>query len=77
MIWSIIPTELIFAAVPANENKAEPISLIQYYGRSVTVRGGRLEALLSSDPQDYLDQRFRPGSLLNQAGRASDGASPR
>lgn len=62
MIWSVIPTEVIFG-----ENSApEPLRSTDYLGRKVLLRQGRVDTLLSTDPADFLDQRFFPGALLNK-----------
>lgn len=60
MIWSIIPEEFIFAG----EEAAAGPSQQQYLGRQVLVSGGRIVSLLSTDPSDFLDARFSPGSQL-------------
>lgn len=62
MIWSIMPEELLFAA--AEEEGSGEAQVADYLGRKVSLRGGRVEALLSSDPQDYLDQRLAPGAEI-------------
>lgn len=66
MIWSIIPTELIFEG--ADQMKA-PRSL-NYQGKKILAREGAdgkfsLISLLSSDPADFLDSRFTPGSVVD------------
>lgn len=60
MIWSIIPEELIFAAEPL-ENRGR---IIDYQGRKVRLRQGRIDLLLSSDPRDFLNPRFLPGAAV-------------
>ena len=60
MIWSIIPEELIFAAEP----KVEAGRSVDYQGRRLYLRQGRIEGLLSTEPLDYLDDRFRPGAIF-------------
>jgi len=66
MIWSIIPTELIFEG--ADQMKAPKI--LNYQGKKVLVTdgaGGKFSviSLLSSDPSDFLDMRFAPGSVVD------------
>ena len=60
MIWSIIPEELIFAAEPQHEAGRS----VDYQGRRLYLRRGRIEGLLSTEPLDYLDRRFRPGTVF-------------
>ena len=60
MIWSIIPEELIFPAEP----KREAGQTVDFQGRRLYLRQGRIEGLLSTDPLDYLDRRFRPGTVF-------------
>ena len=40
--------------------------LIRYLNRQVMVRQGRVEALLSTNPADFLDERFLPGALVGR-----------
>lgn len=63
MIWSVIPEEVIFSA-PEKEPAAQT-KVVDYLGRRVALRQGRVAALLSTDPADFLDQRFMPGALVN------------
>jgi hypothetical protein len=67
MIWSIIPESVIFA------QEADSISLkiIDYQGRKMVVRDqnqGQYEviSLMSTDPADYMNKGFAPGSLINR-----------
>ena len=60
MIWSIIPEELIFAAEPQHEAGRSVV----HQGRRLYLRHGRIEGLLSTEPLDYLDLRFRPGTVF-------------
>lgn len=60
MIWSIMPEDLLWG--PAEEQTS---ATINYLGRQIYLRNGRLEQLLSTDPNDFLDQRFSPGALIN------------
>ena len=62
MIWSIIPEELIFPP-----ETAEPfLTPVSYLGRNVLSKNGQIYALLSTDPKDFLDERFFPGALLDE-----------
>lgn len=63
MIWSIIPEEVIFAA--AEEENVLTMNG-RYLGRQVMLRPcgeglGEIMALLSTDPADFLDERFQVG----------------
>ena len=60
MIWSIIPEEFIFA----NTGDETTPTQRQYLGRQVLVSNGRIVGLLSTNPGDFLDSRFSPGSEL-------------
>ena len=66
MIWSIIPEELIFAA----ESSAERSRIVEYWGRKVRLRQGRIDRLLSSDPRDFLDRRFSPGTAVDNGSKS-------
>jgi len=59
MIWSVIPEEVIF-----DHRENDLYELKRYHGRHVIMRNSRLEALVSSDPMDFLDDQFTPGRLL-------------
>ncbi|MBE3591087.1 MAG: hypothetical protein IMW98_09795 [Firmicutes bacterium] len=64
MHWTILPPEVVFQPV-----EAAPRRMVgTYEGRRVILEAGedgwRLGALLSTDPNDFLDPRFRPGTLL-------------
>lgn len=66
MIWSIIPTELIFEG--ADQMKAP--RYLNYQGKKLLVTEGAdgkfsVMSLLSSDPSDFLDARFAPGSVVD------------
>ena len=63
MIWSVIPEEVIFQT----EDHAVGPQVVDYLGRRVVVRQGRVDHLLSTDPADFLDQRFMPGALVNSS----------
>lgn len=61
MIWSVIPEDVIFQTTASGPG----LQVVDYLGRRVLVRQGRVDALLSTDPADFLDQRFMPGALVN------------
>lgn len=66
MIWSIIPEEVIFE----DHNLKQALKKVRYLDREVLISAeddgrGRIVSLLSTNPQDYLDDRFCPGSLIN------------
>ena len=65
MIWSVIPEELIFSQ-PAQRGQPPAALLIRYLNRQVMVRQGRVETLLSTNPADFLDERFLPGALVGR-----------
>lgn len=68
MIWSIIPEEMIFdGAEKLNKNKYQ---VINYKGKKVMVMimpngDAQIVSLLSSNPLDFIDQRFSPGSCIS------------
>ena len=68
MIWSIIPEELIFTAEPREDRGR----IIDYQGRKVRLRQGRIDLLLSSDPLDFLDRRFFPGAAVDDGGQETN-----
>lgn len=69
MIWSIIPEDLIFAALP-EEKKEKERKMISYLGRQVMVeshqKGARIIGLVSSNPMDFTDARFSPGTIIEK-----------
>ena len=72
MIWSIIAEDIIFAALP-EEKKEKERRMISYLGRQVMVeshqRGERIIGLISSNPADFTDARFTPGTIIEKASR--------
>lgn len=63
MIWSIMPEDFLFAT-----ETEQPQQNLQccYQGRQLLLRPcgdglGEITALLSTDPADFLDQRFSMG----------------
>lgn len=60
MIWSVVPEQLLFVG----QEPEQALTIINYLGRQVAVRGQQVDTLLSSDPNDYLDPRFNPGAEL-------------
>ena len=67
MIWSIMPEELIFAA----GHRSDKCRIANYQGRKVRLRQGRIDLLLSSDPRDFLDRRFSPGTAVDSVGKSA------
>ncbi len=68
MIWSIIPEEIIFGNLNQDEVKSGRRTR-DYLGKRVQTipyREGedRIIALISSNPQDFLDLRFSPGTII-------------
>ena len=63
MIWSIVPEEILFAQQNAQTERIE----MQYLGKKIYACGGKLDALLSTDPADFLDQRFAPGVCISNS----------
>jgi len=66
MIWSIVPEEVIFAT--AEEEDTLTMNA-RYLGRQVMLRPcgeglGEIMALLSTDPADFLDERFQVGRRI-------------
>ena len=70
MIWSIVPEELL-------QGGNSELRQMDYLGRKVLARKNadgvyELSALLSSDPQDFLDPRFAVGSIICQTSTKSN-----
>ena len=68
MLYTIVPMEQIF---PANsEQKEQGVeAVLDIDGRRAICRRDhegrwRLERLLSTDPNDFLDPRWQPGSIV-------------
>ena len=65
VLYTVMPLELVFADKPPGEEGAAEMV---YLGRRVStrlVRGERqIVQLYSTDPQDFLDPRFQPGSVV-------------
>ena len=67
MIWSVIPEEIIFP-----QNRTEDMlswRCMDHQGRRVLVAPGKdgtgvIMRLLSTDPQDYLDNSLAPGTKI-------------
>lgn len=63
ILWTIMPEEIIFGPrEPARR------MVVSYRSRRVVCEaapdGWRISALISTDPRDYLDARFQPGTLI-------------
>ena len=66
MIWSVIPEEIVFS----DAAKDKPFRQVAYNGCQVIVRNhpnGKVEiiSLLSSNPQDFLNSKYIPGTIIN------------
>lgn len=64
MHWTVLPPEVVFQPV----EEAPRRLTATYDGRRViceaSADGWRLSALLSTDPNDFMDPRFQPGTVL-------------
>ncbi len=70
MIWSIIPEEMIFDG--AEKLSRNNYQIINYRGKKVLVMlmqngDAQIVSLISSDPLDFIDQSFSPGSCISLA----------
>ncbi|MEE0776930.1 MAG: YlzJ-like family protein [Bacillota bacterium] len=66
MLWTIMPEDIVMA----NSDKISAMQEVTYKNRKVMgypVGQGKLciVRIISSDPQDFLDQRFQPGSIID------------
>lgn len=63
ILYTIIPWEEIF-----QEEDIQPTHLVNAAGRTFSVRrteeGDVIERLHSTDPNDFLDNRWNPGNLI-------------
>lgn len=64
ILYTIVPWEVIFQ----DDEEIQPPHLINAAGRTFSVRktaeGDVIERLHSTDPNDFLDQRWNPGNLI-------------
>jgi len=68
VLYTVMPLEVVFDA-SWSDTRQDNLCESTYLGRSVLVRvsadGTRhVVRLMSSDPSDYLDPRFFPGTML-------------
>lgn len=64
ILHTVMPPELIFAGAPASE---APVELEMAGRRLLVERQGPqwvITRLLSSDPADFLDPRWQPGTVI-------------
>ena len=69
MLYTIIPSEQIFAASPDGQGNPPTEAIILWNGRQVVCQRDpqgewRLTRLLSTDPNDFLDPRWQPGTIV-------------
>ncbi|MDA8233981.1 MAG: YlzJ-like family protein [Clostridia bacterium] len=67
ILWTPLYLEQVFEGL---DKERPPYEEIEYLGRKVEIERTedhqiRLIRLYSSNPLDYLDNRFQPGQLLN------------
>lgn len=60
MIWSIMPEDFVFDS----QSTEQALTVINYLGKRVSVRNGKLETLHSTNPADFMDSRFAPGASI-------------
>ena len=68
MLYTIMPWEIIFPAEP--QAPLTPVTMATIHGRPCLVRREpdgilRIERLLSTDPTDFLDERFLPNTAID------------
>ncbi len=70
-LYTIVPFEIIFAEDEEDERETKGMAeqLVDVSGVSLLVRpdgagGGVVTRVLSTDPQDFLDRRWQPGSRI-------------
>lgn len=64
LLYTIVPIEQI-----VDEEEIEPVRTVTHGGRTVTVRAdvggyGIIDRLISTNPYDYLDMRWQPGTRI-------------
>ncbi|MDI3317284.1 MAG: YlzJ-like family protein [Bacillota bacterium] len=69
MLWTIAPPEMIWGEGWSRVAKPPSYEEAQVGGRRLLVERGadgrrRVVRLLSTDPADFLDARFQPGTVL-------------
>lgn len=68
MLYTIVPMEQVF-----DEEEIRPLRMMSYGGRTVGVRPtedgfGVIDHLVSTNPFDYLDPRWQPGTQVSLNG---------
>ena len=67
LLWSIIPEEVVFEGF----NEERNYELLTYGERQVLVKKtpdghNEIVRLFSSNPHDFMDDRFAPGALIDE-----------
>lgn len=64
MLWTVMPPEAIFGAgeAEASGSRYRPLGEGRFLATATTPGEERIERLISTDPADFLDPRFLPGS---------------
>ncbi|MEW6522137.1 MAG: YlzJ-like family protein [Bacillota bacterium] len=61
-LYTIFPPDVVWQDWPVF---TDGLRQVAWHGRTVLVGSdGRVERLLSTDPRDFLDPRFQPGSRV-------------
>ncbi len=68
LIWTIIPEDLVFAGIENVKSGRE----VMYCGRRLLVSPmpeGKMciMRVISSNPRDFMDPRFQPGTVIDRA----------
>ena len=66
MLWTVIPEDIVMA----NSDKINALQEVTYKNRKVLgypTGQGKLcvVRIISSNPRDFMDQRFQPGSIID------------
>ena len=69
MLYTIMPVEQIFSTTSSGQNEQLVEAVLEIDGRRALCQRDaegkwRLERLLSTDPNDFLDPRWQPGSIV-------------
>lgn len=67
MLYTIMPTELVLEGIDQPVKPPQEIDLgnIKLLVETMGFNQGKVVRLISTDPQDYLNPNFQPGSLIN------------
>lgn len=70
MLWTIVPPEVLLAGYDDDDDDSRQMMTIRRGALTMEVEplGGpvaRIMRVLSSDPADYLDERWQPGSFVD------------